>query len=413
MSFVRKLLATIVFLLAAWALFVYGAGEVQSDSLVDSKSAASTLEVAPQYLSTEALLSLASSNPSMVESKVIALDALSKDPANGAIAAFLLQLIVEGETSEDASDIADLAARLWPVHVYTHSRIADFWISQNRIDKLIPELNILMIREGGWRRQLFPILEDLTLNTKRYELLEPYISAPPNWWDSFFRSASIQQPTQTVSDLFELRAASGVAISEIERSSFVKRLLKDKQWRSAFEQWQAGLDPSEAALLDNGLFDGGFESAEVGGEFGWNFRRGKTFSITPRNTYGTSGKKALQVSFRQGLNRVAFKHVSQRLLLATGRYQVSFKVRADALKNPKGLVWRVRCESNKGELLAEGKPMLGRHQWQQRSFSFSVPRGCEVQSLVLEAISKYPHELIFNGKLWLDDVAIDSVAGGA
>ena len=154
MSFVRKLLATIVFVLAAWALFVYGAGEVQSDSLVDSKSAASTLEVAPQYLSTEGLLSLASNNPSTVESKAIALDALSKDPANGAAAAFLLQLLVEGETSEDASGIADLAAQLWPVHVYTHSRVADFWISQNRIDKLIPELNILMIREGGWRRQL-------------------------------------------------------------------------------------------------------------------------------------------------------------------------------------------------------------------------------------------------------------------
>ena len=128
MVYLQKLCAIAFSVLVAWVLFIYGAGEIQSD---------------PAYMSTEAALMVASGEDQTPEaSEKLALQALSKDPANGGAAAFLLERFVNSGKTEEASSAAELAARLWPVHVYTHSRLAEYWIAQNRVDKLIPELNV-------------------------------------------------------------------------------------------------------------------------------------------------------------------------------------------------------------------------------------------------------------------------------
>jgi len=405
----RKVLALALALICGWTLAIYGVGHVRSTSLKDVDDSKVPLNV-PAYLSADALIIIAEKQVSLIEPEKLALRALSQDPANGGAAAFLLALFVAEGREAEAASIADLAGRLWPVHIYTHSRLADYWIAQNRVDKLLPELSLLMIREPSWRRTVFPFLEQLTVGAGKIELLEPFINRPPSWWDSFFLYLSNRLDITMVSDLYERRVVSTVDVSEAERESYVGRLVKDKQWNEAFKQWRAGLSSAQASLIVNGLFDGGFEAAGASSrEFGWAFGRHKGFIMKPRATYGVNGKQALQLFFKRGLNRIRFKHLSQRLLLVPGDYRLSYKARADALKNPKGLIWRIRCESQEGQLLAEGEPLVGRHQWQDRSFSFTVPDSCLVQSLVLEAASKYPHELVFGGKLWLDDISLAPV----
>lgn len=410
MAVLRKLLAIALLLGCGWLLSVYGKGNVLSATLLEMDELAQPL-VVPTYVSADTLVRAAEKQLSTSEPTVLALRALAQDPANGGAAAFLLtQFVAEGRDAE-AATIADLAGRLWPVHTYTHSRLADYWISQNRVDMLIPELSVLLIREPGLRNDFYPVVETLTVDAGNLALLEPYINAPPNWWNGFFAYLSTRVAVDTLTNIYQLRLASGVAVDVSERSSFVKRLIREGSWTKAFQQWQAGLEGEQQARLVNGLYDGGFEGEAFNLEFGWVFGRDKSFEIKPRSTYGMSGKQALQISFRQGLNRINFKHLSQTLLLAPGSYELSFKSRLDALKNPKGLVWRVRCSSQSDALLAEGEPLVDRKPWQGSSFVFKVPKSCAVQSLRLEAVSKYPHEHVFVGQFWLDDVALKSVSG--
>lgn len=410
LALLRKLLAIGLLFGCGWLLFVYGNGKVLSATLLEADELAQPVAI-PAYVSADALVRAAEKQLSTSEPAVLALRALAQDPANGGAAAFLLtQFVAEGRELE-AATIAELAGRLWPVHTYTHSRLADYWISQDRVDKLIPELSVLMIREPGLRRAFFPVVETLTVGSDDLTLLKPYINAPPNWWSGFFAYLSTRVAVDTLTNIYQLRLASDVAVDASERSSFVRRLIREGSWSEAFQQWQAGLEGEQRARLVNGLYDGGFEGEAFGLEFGWVFGRDKSFEIKPRSTYGMSGKQALQISFRQGLNRINFKHLSQTLLLAPGSYELSFESRLDALKNPKGLVWRVRCSSEADSLLAEGVPLVGRHPWQTSSFQFRVPKACAVQSLRLEAVSQYPHEHVFAGQLWFDDVALKSVSG--
>ena len=400
----RKLFALWLVLGGTWLLYSYGVGHVQSDSL--SKGVAVSQLRIPAYLSSDALVVAAEKKLTSTNSEALALTALSQDPANGGAAALLLSIFVAEGHEAEASTVAELAGRLWPVHTYTRSRLADYWIDQGRVNKVIPELSLLMIREPGWRNSLFPILDKLTISAGKIELLEPYITDPPNWWDDFFAYVSREFDRKVVSDLYQRRLASATEISNGESRNFVKSLLRDERWEEAFKHWQDSLGSAEAPLVSNGLFDGGFESSVINDDFGWSFRRGKDFDIATRSTYGVSGNRALALSFKKRIKRIRFQHISQRLLLKPGRYQLSYRARLDALKNPKGLVWRVRCGVLDGNLIAAGEPLFGRHHWQSRSFNFNVPKSCLTQTLALEAVSKYPHELIFSGKLWVDDVAI-------
>jgi len=408
---VRKLLALGLVIGSGWLLYIYGIGNVLSHALVSSSGEPVAPVVIPRYLSADALVIVAEKKLSSAEPEALALCALAQDSGNGGAAAFLLSRFVESGHQAEADSAADLAARLWPVQTYTHSRLADYWISQDRVDKLIPELSLLLIREPQLKKDFFPIIEVLTIGAGKLELLAPYIAEPPNWWSGFFSYLSRRLPVSTLTELYELRLASEAPMGESERASFVSRLITEGSWIEAFRHWQAGLSSEQQSRLVNGLYDGGFEGDLFNLGFGWVLRRDKSFDMVSRATYGATGSKAIQIAFRQGLHRIKFQHLSQRLLLAPGRYKLSYRARADALKNPKGLVWRLRCVSAASKLLAEGEPMLHRYVWKAFSFEFSVPKSCAVQSLGLEAVSAYPHELLFSGQLWLDDVAVELVTG--
>lgn len=401
LTVMRKIFALVLLLGVGWVLYIYNfSGLRQNISTTDQRSPNAMLVMAEGEALPEVSLNLA-------------IRALSKDPTHGGAAAFLLGLAVAQEKDTDAAMLADLASNLWPVDTYTQARVADYWIAEDRVDKLIPVLHVLLVRERDWRSRLFPVLQELTVSSGQLDLLAPYITEPPNWWDSFFAYISERVDREIVLAVYKQRLESSVAISELERSRMVSRLIRDKQWGSAFEQWQRGLGLSQAGLLFNGLYDGGFEGEKSNQKFGWNIKHHKAYRIHLGKTYGMTGKKALQLSFKQGLNRIAFKHLSQYLLLEPGDYELQYRARTDALKNPKGLQWRVSCTSKKLDLLGEGQPLLGRKPWESRSFKFRVPHSCGVQSLSLEAVSSYPHELFFYGTLWLDDVEIVSLPTGA
>lgn len=83
------------------------------------------------------------------------------------------------------------------------------------------------------------------------------------------------------------------------------------------------------------------------------------------------------------------------------------KLRLDNLKNPAGLVWRVRCSDVSSRLIGESEPLKDQSKWREMSFDITVPEeGCVSQLLRLESASKYHHELFYDGGVWFDDVSV-------
>lgn len=410
-TLLRRCLAVAVLSVCTWCLYVYGFGYVLSDRVIESKVVGAGMAI-PAYLSADALGLVAEQSLSMDDTEALSMKALSQDPTNGRAAAYLMSLLVAKSRQSEAAVLADLAGRLWPAHTYTHSRLADYWIAQNRTDKLIQELGLLMVREPSLRKDFFPLVEELAVSSGDIDLLDPFIQSPPNWWGDFFYKQSTSQPIRRLIEIYERRDKSSTAISDYERRSLIGRLIKESLWPEAYAYWAAGLDDGDKALLVNGIYDGGFEGSEFNLGFGWTVGRNNSFDIKPRVTYGSVGRKALQILFKQGSKRIHFRHLSQRVLLSTGRYKLNYRVRLDTLKNTKGLVWRVRCISDGNRVLAESSAMKGRHPWKAFTMEFTVPPSCKMQSISLEAASRFAHDHVFSGQLWLDGVALTSEVKG-
>ena len=156
------------------------------------------------------------------------------------------------------------------------------------------------------------------------------------------------------------------------------------------------------------IYDGGFESDVFNQAFGWRLSRSKNPRIKPDITYGIKGRKALRITIRKQ-KPVNFKHVSQRLMLSKGSYELSFRYRTDTLKTTKGLTWRIRCIEGGKEVLAESLPMLGSNPWTSLVVKFDIPESCPVQLLRLEATSRFRHDHFFQGSAWFDDFVLNAV----
>ena len=404
----RKLFALSLLCVCAWLLYAYGIGQVISERLLKSQTVPTNFKM-PLYLSSEALVLVAQKNPSgQFDAEALSIRALSQDPTSGKAGAVLMSIFVSKSRFAEAGTAANLSGRLWPVDVYTSSLLADYWLSQNRIEKLFHELNILMIREPTLRTNLFPLIEEFTVNSGNFDPLLPFINTPPTWWNSFFYTLSQYQSLEVLTKVYRLREQSPVAINASERTSFVTRLIKEKQWQRALSHWEAGLDESQKKMFINGLYDGGFEEGEFNNKFGWFRGFHKSIEITPQYTYGAGGQKALKIHFKQGGKRIKFNHLSQRVFLKPGEYKLKFRARLDTLKNRKGLVWRVHCLSGSNTLLAESKPLKGKQAWKNYSLDFRVTSSCESQAIGLVAASRFAHNHVFSGQLWLDDVALES-----
>ena len=403
--FTSRFIALALLLVSAYALHIYGTGHILSERISKPDAPIMQHEISP-YLSADALTIIGENGLSDEDEEFLAIKALSQDPTHGRSAALLLAVYNRESRGASAASAAELAGKLWPTHIYTHSRLADYWLSQGRTDKFLSELSLLLIREPSLRKHLFPVIEEMTISAGDFDLLHPFIESPPNWWSSFFSVVSRKISLSDLQRLYLKRKQSLVPLEARERASLISRFSKEKQWKEAYEIWLEGLNAEQKALLKDGLYDGGFESKERASGFGWVYGRNDSFTMKPRITYGAGGRRALQILFKQGGKGVRFNHLSQKLLLTPGNYNLSYRARLDTLKTTKGLVWRVRCVSTGGSILAEGELLKGRKSWKTHSLNFNVPSSCEMQSIRLEAASRFIHDHIFTGQLWLDDFVL-------
>ena len=405
-GFFRRLIALGFFIYCAYILYLYGISDVNSQAKVKGFNSPFTGHL-PQRLSPDALLIQSQQivNVFPKDSELGALSVLRQNPTSGAAATHLMSFYEAFGREAEADKIAEFASKLWPSDTYTRSNLSDYWFRRNRPDRQIREWNVLLTRDGSFRKRLFPLLMEIVEREDLSSLVLPFVEKPPIWWDAFFSYLSKNLDLSRLELLYRLRVAADVAPSSLEQNSYVNRLIKERRWEEASDAWFIALTPRQ--MRYSGLiYDGGFEGDVFNQGFGWRITRSKNPKIKPDITYGIKGRKALQVTLRKQIP-INFTHVSQLLLLTKGSYTLSFRYRTDTLKTTKGLSWRIRCIEGGEEVLVETEPLLGSNPWSSLSIDFNVPETCKVQMLRLEATSRFRHDHYFQGGAWFDDFVIN------
>jgi hypothetical protein len=239
-------------------------------------------------------------------------------------------------------------------------------------------------------------------------LIFQFAQTPPRWWDGFFAHLAKNLELSRLTQLYRLRVAASEPPSESEQKNYISRLIKDGLWQEANDTWFLSLTPRQMNYSGL-LYDGGFESGVFNQGFGWQLSRAKNPRVKPDITYGIKGRKALQVNLRKQ-SPIDFSHVSQRIMLEPGSYELALRFRTDTLKTTKGLSWRIRCIEGGKEVLGESIPLLGSNPWTSIKVSFEVPETCSVQMLRLEATSRFRHDHFFQGSAWFDDIQINAIS---
>jgi tetratricopeptide (TPR) repeat protein len=180
--------------------------------------------------------------------------------------------------------------------------------------------------------------------------------------------------------------------------------------REAREIWQQSVEFAGLTQLqspDSAVWDGGFESNEVGQAYTWRFSsaaHGVQISFDSREKH--SGQRSLRVSF-DGNSDISFRDVCQTMPLQRGtRYEVSGWMQTKALTTDKGVSIELRGAA---DATATTEQAHGTQPWTRFT---ALWEGAEENQEVEVCLKREPSDQEVNkisGTVWLDDVAVTPV----
>jgi tetratricopeptide (TPR) repeat protein len=193
-------------------------------------------------------------------------------------------------------------------------------------------------------------------------------------------------------------------------STLVASLRQAGYPREAREIWQQSVEFAGLTHLqspDSAVWDGGFESDEVGQVYTWRFSRaahGVQISFDSGEKH--SGQRSLRVSF-DGNSDINFRDVCQTMPLQGGtRYVVSGWMQTKGLTTDKGVSIELLGPANAGVTTEQAH---GTQAWTRFA---TVWEGAEENEEVEVCLKRDPSDQEVNrisGTVWLDDVAVTPV----
>ncbi|HET6545457.1 MAG TPA: tetratricopeptide repeat protein, partial [Rhodanobacteraceae bacterium] len=235
--------------------------------------------------------------------------------------------------------------------------------------------------------------------------LAALLGGGPPWRAAFWAQLCRDSPDRArIAALVDALRDAPVPLDHAERAAWLERLVRDGRWAQAYPLWIDLLPADQRGDLAD-VHDGGFEHPPEDTGFGWRFERIAGARIDRAATAGVHGRHALHVEFED--RRVAFHQVSQLLVLAPGHYRLSGRVRADGLRNERGMQWVIVCVGARSERIASTGRYSGSSPWHAFSTDFDVPdAGCAAQWLRLDLAARIPAEQMAGGGIWFDDLDI-------
>ncbi|HEX8667386.1 MAG TPA: O-antigen ligase family protein [Allosphingosinicella sp.] len=260
------------------------------------------------------------------------------------------------------------------------------------------------VARQGFGEEVFERLAEMMAEPRGRAQLAQRLASGPTWRGEFIAylaeapEAQLPAADLLVSDLMR----GGRPLGTAELAPYLERLGASGRWPRARALWLAArreLRPAGALV-----FDGEFAAAPAREgvyvpAFEWRFSSGLGAQATVDSPPWPGSGAALRA---ESNGHSAERLAAQTLLLAPGRYRLSFASAAELASASPSLLWRVVC-SGSDAVLASVVPRETVGAWSGNAADFTVPAGCPVQELELRArIDVDPAQSIS----WFDRVAI-------
>ncbi|SFU47049.1 hypothetical protein SAMN02799631_00792 [Methylobacterium sp. 174MFSha1.1] len=306
----------------------------------------------------------------------------------------VLALAAEKAGEEERADrLMAIAAAWWP-----RDRLVRAWLLTRALRR--GEARTAMAQLDLALRAFPDSLDDLTRALSPL-LVEPGLRAAlaerlaenPPWRTRFIQVAvRLWREPQALVALLEHVQTAPPGLGADELRPYLMRLLADGQVDEAYAVWLRSLAPGARAGLTY-LYNGDLRSPVTQMPFDWRMPAlpGATAVVSE-----AGGTPILSVGFLGG--RVPGQPVVHELVLASGDYRLTGRVRTDRLHSARGIRWRIACLSDPSGALGVTGPFAGTAAWREFDMTFTVPdEGCPAQSLGLEADARTASETQASG----------------
>jgi hypothetical protein len=257
--------------------------------------------------------------------------------------------------------------------------------------------------------ELLPVLASFTVDPRAFAALTAFLATAPPWRTWFLSELSPRLANQTrLVQLYTALNDSENPPTKAELRSYLNRLIKDENFELAYQTWQATLSPQQR-VVETHPFNRDFEFLVDGLPFNWSLDAVAGADIQVVSSVDSGKKRALLVEFSG--TRVRFANVKQLMLLPTGDYSLSGKVKTAELRTVRGLWWRIFCANASTSTLANTELVSGTMPWTDFTVKFQVPTtDCGAQWLQLELPARIDPELRIEGQVWYQDLRITPAA---
>jgi hypothetical protein len=349
---------------------------------------------------TQAEALLAQTPPDLAAAERLAQRALIADPlADSAV--LLLGRVAAAR--RDATAMRRLVLRASALS--RHDQGAQSWLLDDALrrgawSEVVDRLDVM------WRGRL-NAWGELAPNLTAAEIAAPLLAKlaeQPPWRGEVLKG--LAQSSRDLDGLIALFGAlqqSAAPPTLAELRPYLLRLVAAGRAEDAYLAWLQTL-PLERLSRVGLLFNADFRDEPTGLPFDWTLAPVAGAATALLDDPAIPRGKLLAVDFFGG--RVAFRHVSQLLVLAPGAYEFRGAQSAQALRNPRGLRWRIACLTDPDRSLGETPPVRGDTSWQAFAVAFSVPDNCGVQSLQLELPARFALEQAISGRAAFRQLAI-------
>jgi hypothetical protein len=260
------------------------------------------------------------------------------------------------------------------------------------------------------RAELFPVLASNTVDPRAFQALSSLLATSPPWRPWLLSELSDRLANQArLMQLYAALNAAGNPPTKDELKPYLNRLIKDEQFEPAYQTWHATLPPEQRAD-ESYPFNRDFVFPVDNLPFNWELegRVGTDIQVLPSADGGK--RRTLFVEFSGARVNFAVRHL---MLLPSGEYSFSGRVKTAELRTSRGLWWRLVCATTSANTLANTEPVSGSMPWTDFGVKFQVPPGCPAQWLQLEVPARIVEEFRIEGEVWFQGLKISPTTATA
>ncbi len=317
-----------------------------------------------------------------------------------------LSTLLRAEADGDSAErLAILAGNRSLRDLTAQAEVLDILLRRKDYPAALYRLDALMRAQPARVPDLIKIAALFAENDESRPALVTELGKDPPWRQALMTAIinSPNGPAVAYGVLSDLRKSGGES-KHTELRELIAKLIANKDFDTAYFIWLDFL--SQAELRKAGqIFDGGFELDPQNLVFGWNIDklRNTDIRVVPRSTSSTD--RMLRIEFINTRDR--FRHVSQVLRLAPGRYTLVGEMKAERLITEVGLVWRLYCLGTKEHAVAQTGKLFTASTWAPFEAPLDIPsEDCGAQKLQLEVDSRAALDQLISGQAYFDNLQI-------